>query len=92
MVFGRGCSNADWNEGDKEFGKYPIVIYGRKLQIFLTYVVPFGFAGYYPAAFLLGMEKNLIYWFGPVAAAALAVTAAGLSWKFALGRYQSAGG
>lgn len=75
-----------------EFGKYPIVIYGRKLQIFLTYVVPFAFAGYYPAAFLLGMDQNLIYWFGPVAAAVLAVTAAGLFWKFALGRYQSAGG
>lgn len=58
----------------------------------LTYAVPFGFAGYYPSAFLLGMDNGLIYWLGPLAAAAVAVTAAGLFWKFALGRYQSAGG
>ena len=75
-----------------EFGKYPMVIYGRKLQMLLTYAVPFGFAGYYPSAFLLGMDNGLIYWLGPLAAAAVAVTAAGLFWKFALGRYQSAGG
>lgn len=75
-----------------EFGKYPIAIYGRKLQMFLTYMIPFAFAGYYPSAFLLGMEKSPIYWLGPVAAAAIAVTAAGLFWKFALGKYQSAGG
>ena len=32
-----------------EFTKYPIAIYGRKLQVFLTYVIPFAFSSYYPA-------------------------------------------
>lgn len=75
-----------------EFTKYPIAIYGRKLQVFLTYVIPFAFSSYYPAGFLLGMEDRPIYWLGPVMAAALAVTAAALFWRYGTGKYQSAGG
>lgn len=75
-----------------EFSKYPTVIYGRKLQILLSFVIPFAFTSYYPTTFILGMSSNPIYWLGPIAAAAAAVTAAGLFWKFALTRYQSAGG
>ena len=75
-----------------EFTKYPIAIYGRKLQVFLTYVIPFAFSSYYPAGFLLGVENRPIYWIGPVVAAALAVTAAALFWRYGTGKYQSAGG
>lgn len=75
-----------------EFTKYPIAIYGRRLQIFLTFVVPFAFSSYYPTGFLLGMENGPIYWLGPIVAAAVAMTAASLFWRFGTGKYQSAGG
>lgn len=75
-----------------EFTKYPIAIYGRKLQMLLTFVIPFAFSSYYPTGFLLGMEDSPIYWLGPIAAAAVAVTAASLFWKYGTGKYQSAGG
>lgn len=75
-----------------EFTKYPIAIYGRKLQMFLTFVIPFAFSSYYPTGFLMGMEDRPIYWLGPVVAAAVAVTAASLFWRYGTGKYQSAGG
>ena len=42
--------------------------------------------------FLLGISNRPIYWIGPVVAAMLCVTVAALFWRFALSRYQSAGG
>lgn len=79
-------------QNTSEFCKYPITIYGRGLQIVMTYLIPFGFCSYYPATFLLGMDSKPIYWLGPVAAATTALTATGLLWRSALGKYQSAGG
>lgn len=75
-----------------EFSKYPVSIYKKWLQILLTFVLPFAFTSTFPAAFILGMHKEVIYWLGPVIAAAVCVTIAYLFWKFALTRYQSAGG
>ena len=75
-----------------EFTKYPIAIYGRKLQMLLTFVVPFAFSSHYPTGFLLGMESSPIYWLGPIVASAVAVTAAALFWRYGTGKYQSAGG
>ncbi|MBQ7017310.1 MAG: hypothetical protein IJN10_10190, partial [Firmicutes bacterium] len=38
------------------------------------------------------LSNRPIYWIGPVVAAMLCVTVAALFWRFALSRYQSAGG
>ena len=75
-----------------DFGKYPAAIYGKWLRILISFVIPFAFTSYYPAAFLLGISNRPIYWIGPVVAAMLCVTVAALFWRFALSRYQSAGG
>lgn len=75
-----------------EFSKYPIAIYERGLQVFLSYVIPFAFTSFYPATFLLDMNSQPIYWLGPIIAAVAMVTITGLFWKYALTKYQSAGG
>lgn len=75
-----------------EFGKYPAEIYSKWLRVLISFVIPFAFTSSYPTTFLLGMNNQLIYWLGPVIAAAVSVTVAALFWRFALGRYQSAGG
>lgn len=36
-----------------EFAKYPLPIYGRGLQCFFTYIIPVGFAAYYPSLFFI---------------------------------------
>ncbi|MDD5417569.1 MAG: ABC-2 family transporter protein [Candidatus Nanoarchaeia archaeon] len=38
----------------KRLGEYPIDIYGGFLKFLLTFVIPFGLAGFYPAQILLG--------------------------------------
>ncbi|HEX9616835.1 MAG TPA: ABC-2 family transporter protein, partial [Anaerolineales bacterium] len=40
------------------FAQYPLTIYPRAIGIWLTWVIPYGFASYYPAAYLLGREAG----------------------------------
>lgn len=75
-----------------EFSKYPIAIYQRGLQLVLSFVIPYAFCSFYPSAFLLGIGVTPIYWCGPFLAAAAALLIAWAFWRFALSRYQSAGG
>jgi ABC-2 type transport system permease protein len=35
------------------YGRYPINLYHRVIQLMLTWVLPFAFVGFYPASFLL---------------------------------------
>jgi viologen exporter family transport system permease protein len=73
------------------FGRYPLSIYSSYIQFLLSWIIPFGFATFYPASRLLGRPEFRIY--APliplVAAAtfALAVT----SWRIGLRRYSSTG-
>lgn len=39
------------------YGRYPINIYHRIMQIILTWVLPFAFVGFYPASFLLDRSE-----------------------------------
>ena len=43
------------------FGRYPLDIYGTPIRIFLSWIVPFGFAAFYPVAFLLGKQGAVVY-------------------------------
>lgn len=73
------------------FGRYPLSIYSGYIQFVLSWIIPFGFAAFYPSARLLRREEFLAY--APlipvVAAATLAL--AGVSWRFGLRRYSSTG-
>jgi viologen exporter family transport system permease protein len=73
------------------FAQFPLSIYGRGLQAFLTFGVPFAFVSYYPAAWLFGKEH--LGWVGlctPLVAA-YAVCAARALFRRGLTRYESAG-
>ena len=73
------------------FGRYPLSIYSGYIQFLLSWIIPFGFATFYPASHLLGRPEFRIYAaLVPVVAAAtfaLALTA----WSFGLRRYSSTG-
>lgn len=73
------------------FGRYPLSIYSGYIQFLLSWIIPFGFATFYPAAHLLGRAEFRAY--APliplVAAATLAV--AMTSWRLGLRRYSSTG-
>lgn len=70
---------------------YPMSVYSQSFRFFFTFIMPAAIAAYWPAAILLGKE--------PLSSMLTAVISVGiflvfslLLWKFALKRYQSAGG
>lgn len=44
-------------DGAREYGKYPVNIYGKKLLLLCTFVVPYALVQYYPLMYLLGRGR-----------------------------------
>ena len=72
------------------FAYFPLNIYPRGFIFALTWIIPYGFASFYPAAFLLGRDVGVLAWLGPVMAAVLAVISYRV-WLFGLRYYQGTG-
>ncbi|PZE20845.1 ABC transporter permease [Paenibacillus xerothermodurans] len=78
-----------WNL--QNYGRYPMTIYNKLLGFMLTWVLPFGFVGFYPAAFFLDREN-----WGDFALLTPLVglgflTFAIIIWNFGIKRYRGAG-
>ncbi len=72
------------------FAYFPLNIYPRGFIFALTWIIPYGFASFYPAAFLLGRDIGLLAWLGPVIAVVLAVISYQV-WLYGLNHYQGTG-
>ena len=79
-----------FTDGAREYGQYPVDVYGRKIRIFCTYVIPYSLVQYYPLRYLTGRSDNVILAFLPLAALAFPVPCY-LLWKFGVRRYKSSG-
>jgi ABC-2 type transport system permease protein len=53
------------------FAQYPLTIYPRAIGILLTWLIPYGFASFYPASYLLERDFGSLAWLGPFVAAIL---------------------
>lgn len=76
------------------FLQYPLSIYNRGVQIFLTFLLPYGFINFYPAQYFLGKEDYLFHpifqYLTPLVGGVI-FTIAYTFWKFAINHYQSTG-
>jgi ABC-2 type transport system permease protein len=72
------------------FAQYPLSIYPRAIRFMLTWLIPYGFASYYPASFLLGHNLGPVVWAGPLVATVLMVIGYRL-WRVGLRRYEGTG-
>jgi hypothetical protein len=72
------------------FAQYPLTIYPKAIGIWLTWVIPYGFASFYPASYLLGRDVGALAWLGPVVVAGLLVIGYRV-WQFGLRHYASTG-
>jgi len=72
------------------FAQYPLTIYPKAISIWLTWVIPYGFASFYPASHLLGYDIGNLAWLGPLIAATLLVVAYRV-WLFGLKHYSGTG-
>ncbi|PLR66164.1 ABC transporter permease [Bacillus sp. UMB0893] len=74
-----------------EFAKYPLTIYNKTIRIFLTWVIPYGFTAFYPAAWFLDRTG---YGYVGVVSPLIGVGAIAIAyifWLFGLKAYASTG-
>lgn len=73
------------------FGRYPLDIYGATIRFVLSWVVPFGFASFYPSAQLLHKEAYRLYgWLLPLVTLVFGAAALAL-WRRGVRNYTSTG-
>lgn len=72
------------------FGRYPMTIYPALVRFLLTFVLPYGFLAFYPAAGIMRDEFSTLALLTPLVG--LITFAVGLIlWRFGLARYEGAG-
>lgn len=76
--------------GAREYGKYPLDVYGRRVLRLATVIVPYGLIQYYPLQYILGRVNCPAYIFLPLLAVIFLVPCYGL-WRFGVRHYQSSG-
>ncbi len=79
-----------FTDGGREYGKYPIDVYGKRLLQFSTYIVPYALVQTYPLQYLLGRNDNPLYALCPLGAV-LFLLAAYMIWRVGVKRYTSTG-
>lgn len=79
-----------FTDGSREFGKYPLSVYGEGVLKFCTYVVPIALFQYYPLLYIIGRSDNIGYLFLPLLGFLFILPCYGF-FRFGLRKYQSAG-
>lgn len=79
-----------FTDGAREYGKYPVGIYGKKMLLFTTFIIPYALVQYYPLLYLVGKSQNVWYVFLPLLAIFFLVPCYGL-WRFGVRHYKSSG-
>lgn len=78
-----------FTDGAREYGKYPVCIYGRRVLLLCTFVVPYALIQYYPLLYLLDRGKTY-YALLPIAACLFLLPCL-LLWKIGVRHYTSCG-
>lgn len=81
--------------GMKDFIDYPITIFPKFIQIILTFILPFAFINFYPAAALFDKQlpqgfPDFIQYLGPIIGVLLFISSIVL-WNWGLSKYKSSG-
>lgn len=79
-----------FTDGSREFGKYPVSIYGEGILKLYTYVVPIALFQYYPLLYLIGKSENKMYMFLPLLGCAFMIPCYAF-FRFGLRKYKSTG-
>lgn len=72
------------------FAQYPLSIYPRAFYLMLTWLIPYGFASFYPASYLAGHDVGVMAWLSPLVALVLVFLSYRL-WLFGLSHYSGTG-
>ena len=73
------------------FGRYPLSIYSGFIQFTLSWIIPFGFASFYPSVRLLGRSAFRNYGALVPVVAGVCLTIAIVTWNYGTRHYSSTG-
>ncbi len=74
-----------------QFGRYPITVFNKVIQVLLSVIVPFAFVGFYPSTYFISKEGlQHVYLLTPVVAG-VAMMTAWLFWRWGVRNYSSTG-
>lgn len=79
-----------FTDGGREFGRYPLSVYGKNALRFYTFVVPMALFQYYPFLYLTDRTDNLLYAFAPLFSLLFLIPVSVL-WNIGLRHYKSTG-
>lgn len=79
-----------FTDGAREFGAYPLGIYGKKMLLFTTVVIPYSLVQYYPLLYILGQRQSVLFMFLPLLSCWFFIPAL-LLWRFGVRHYKSSG-
>lgn len=79
-----------FTDGGKEFGRYPLSIYGEGVLKFCTYIIPIALFQYYPLLYLVGRSDDIRLIFLPLAGFLFMIPCS-FFFRFGLCRYKSTG-
>ena len=79
-----------FTDGGREFGSYPMSVYGDGILRFFTFVVPIACFQYWPLLYLLGKTDSPLCMLSPLAGV-LFLIPCWVLWRVGVGHYQSTG-
>lgn len=79
-----------FTDGGREFGSYPLAVYGESVLKFCTYVIPLALVQYYPLLWLLDMTDRAFYALTPLMGALFWLPAL-LVWRLGVKNFVSTG-
>lgn len=79
-----------FTDGGREYGKYPMSVYGDLVLKFFTYIIPLACVQYYPFMYLVGRTSNPLYALTPLAAFIFLIPCL-IFWKIGVKHYKSTG-
>jgi len=77
-------------DGAREYGKYPMDVYGKQIFMFTTFLIPYALVQYFPLMYLIGKSNNPWYIFTPFGVIPFFVFSV-FFWKFGVRHYKSSG-
>lgn len=77
-------------DGAREYGRYPVGVYGKRILQFCTFVIPYALVQYYPLLYLLDKRQGMGYVFLPLLAFWFLLPSYAF-WRFGVGHYKSSG-
>ncbi len=79
-----------FTDGGREFGAYPLAVYGDGILKFFTYVVPLALCQYYPLLYLTGRTSDTFYMFTPLFCFVFLLPCL-ILWRIGIRHYRSTG-